>query len=179
MFTFTSIYAILVQNIDSKHKGLILDSLDPNIRNAVRAVIIRDSRVLLIRKEYEDGTQRFVLPGGAQDPGETLTTALNRECREEIGAEVRGLTLLHVADWFKPRDTVPPSTRHLVEFLFACEVEDAYTPRNGNHPDKHQVEVLWVELGGLGSIPLWPQSIAVLLPQLKQDKSAVYLGTID
>lgn len=158
---------------------LVLDSLDPNIRNAVRAVIIRDSRILLIRKEYEDGSQRFALPGGAQDPGETLTMALDRECREEIGTDVIIVSLLHVADWFKPRDTVPPSTRHLVEFLFACDVEETYTPKNGYHPDKHQVEVVWIELDRLGSIPLQPRSLAAYLPHIQQEKSAVYLGTID
>ncbi|MBT4078331.1 MAG: NUDIX hydrolase, partial [Gammaproteobacteria bacterium] len=42
-------------------------NLEPSIRNAVRALIIRDSRVLLIRKEYEDGSELFALPGGGQD----------------------------------------------------------------------------------------------------------------
>ena len=158
---------------------MILNRLDPNIRNAVRAVIIQNSRILLIRKEYEDGSQRFALPGGAQDPGETLTTALDRECREEIGTTVRILSLMHVADWFKRRDTVPPSSRHLVEFLFACDVGDAYTPQNGYHPDKHQVEVVWIELDRLNTIPFWPQSIATLLPHIQLEKSAVYLGTIE
>lgn len=156
-----------------------LGEFDPNIRNAVRAVIIRDGRILLIRKEYEDGSQRFALPGGAQDTGETLTAALDRECREEIGAAVMNASLLHIADWFKQRDTVPPSTRHLVEFLFACEVEESYTPHNGYHPDRHQVEVLWIELDRLDSIPLWPRSIATFLSYVQQEKSAVYLGTIE
>jgi len=156
-----------------------LDNLDPNIRNAVRAVIIRDGRVLLIRKEYEDGSERFALPGGAQDPAEPLTTALDRECREEIGSSIRVSSLLNVADWFKQRPTVPPSTRHLVEFLFACEVEDDYTPRNGYHPDKHQVEVVWVELNKLNNIPLYPRSMTTFLQRIQQQNTAVYLGTID
>ena len=155
-----------------------MDNLDPNIRNAVRAVIIRDSRILLIRKEYEDGSQQFALPGGAQDPGETLTMALDRECQEEIGADVRILSLLHVADRFKLRDTTPPSTRHLVEFLFACDVEETYMPQNGHHPDKHQVEVVWIELSKLDSVTLQPQSMAEFLSRIQQQKSAVYLGTI-
>jgi ADP-ribose pyrophosphatase YjhB (NUDIX family) len=156
-----------------------LNNLDPNIRNAVRAVIIRDDSILLIRKEYEDSSQRFALPGGAQDPEETLTTALNRECREEINTDVSIHSLLHVADWFKPRDTDPPSTRHLVEFLFACDVGKSYTPQNGHHPDKHQVEVVWIELDKLNDVPLWPPSLAVILPRIQQENSAVYLGTID
>ena len=157
---------------------LLLDSLDPNIRNAVRAVIIRDSRILLIRKEYEDGSQRFALPGGAQDPGETLTTALDRECREEIGTDVRILSLLHVADWFKPRDTVPPSTRHLVEFLFACDVEESYTPKNGYHPDKHQVEVVWAELAGLEGKVLQPAALAGVIGRIRAGERGGYLGPI-
>lgn len=156
-----------------------MHNLDPNIRNAVRAVIIRDDMILLIRKEYEDGRQQFALPGGAQDTGETLRTALDRECLEEIGTTVRIDSLLHVADWFKPRDTVPPSTRHLVEFLFACDVEDSYSPQNGHHPDSHQVEVVWAELDTLESIPLHPSASAAFLHSIRQDKAAVYLGVIN
>lgn len=156
-----------------------MHNLEASIRNAVRAVIIRDSRILLIRKEYEDGSQRFALPGGAQDPGETLTMALDRECREEIGTDVRVVSLLHVADWFKPRDTVPPSTRHLVEFLFTCDIDENYTPQNGHHPDSHQVEVVWTELNKLGRLPLWPHSLAETLPRILLEESAVYLGTIE
>lgn len=160
-------------------QAIVLVNLDPSIRNAVRALIIRDNRVLLIRKEYEDGSRKFALPGGAQDPGETLATALNRECREEIAADVRVNSLLHVADWFKPRDTIPPSTRHLVEFLFACDVADSYTPQNGRHPDKHQVDVVWIELDRLGNIPCHPNSMMAFLPSLQYKKTVVYQETID
>jgi 8-oxo-dGTP diphosphatase len=156
-----------------------MQNLDPTIRNAVRAVIIRDSRVLLIRKQYEDGSQRYALPGGAMAPEESLLTALNRECLEEIGTEVDAISLLHVADWFKPRDTEPPSTRHLVEYLFACNIDDDYTSHNGSHPDSHQVEVVWVELDQLESLPMWPQALAEILPRLWQKNAAVYLGIID
>lgn len=156
-----------------------MDNLDPNIRNAVRAVIIRDGNILLIRKEYEDGSQRFALPGGGQEPQEPLTGALNRECLEEINTEVQAHSLVHVADWFKPRDTIPPSTRHLVEFLFACSIDKNYKPQNGHHPDKHQVEVVWVELDKLHGLPLWPPSLAQTLPRIQHQQSVVYLGTID
>jgi 8-oxo-dGTP diphosphatase len=155
-----------------------LNNLDPNIRNAVRAVIIRNGRILLLRKEYEDGSQQFALPGGAQDTGEPLTTALDRECREEIGTSVRINALLHVADWFKPRDTIPPSTRHLVEFLFACEVEDSYIPRSGHHPDKHQVDVVWAELDTLDSLPLHPSASAAFLQLVRHEEAMMYLGVV-
>jgi len=156
-----------------------LDNLELNIRNAVRAVIIRDGRILLLRKEYEDGSEQFALPGGGQDTGETLAMALGRECQEEIGADVQIGSLIYVADRFKPRDTPPGSTRHLVEFLFSCDVVESYTPQNGHHPDKHQVEVLWVELATLNSLPLRPVSIGALLQHSQHEKSVAYLGMID
>lgn len=155
-----------------------MDNIDPTIRNAVRAVIIRDGRVLLLRKRYEDGSERFVLPGGAQQAGEPLTTALARECREEIGATIGKCFLLNVADWFKERDTIPPSTRHLVEFLFLCEVGEDYAPRNGHHPDRHQVEVVWVGLDALDSMPLHPPPMAAFLQRVRQQQTAIYLGVM-
>ncbi len=156
-----------------------MDNLELNIRNAVRAVIIRDGRILLLRKEYEDGSEQFALPGGGQDTGETLTMALDRECQEEIGADVQIGPLLYVADRFKLRDTPPGSTRHLVEFLFSCDVVESYIPHNGYHPDKHQVEVLWVELATLDSLPMRPYAIGQFLQHSQDEKSVAYLGMID
>ena len=156
-----------------------MQNLLPVIRNAARALIVRDDRILLLRKAgYADG-ERFALPGGGQDPGETLQQALLRECREEIGTQVRIHDLVHVADYFKARDTDPPSTRHLVEFLFRCEVQDTYVPMNGEHPDKHQVEVVWVQLDVLPDMPLYPRSLAAFLGRRSAAAAGIYMGVID
>lgn len=146
------------------------------IRNAARAVILRDTDILLLRKHDEKG-ERFALPGGGQQPGETLRQALVRECEEEIGCIVSLRDLLHVADYFKPRKTVPPSIRQLVEFLFLCEVPEDYRPRNGHRPDKHQVEVIWYPQKNLADIPLPPQSLAQYLNRTRTPN--IYLGTLD
>jgi ADP-ribose pyrophosphatase YjhB (NUDIX family) len=156
-----------------------MQNLLPVIRNAARALIVRDDRILLLRKAgYVDG-ERFALPGGGQDPGETLQQALLRECREEIGTLVQIHDLVHVADYFKARDTDPPSTRHLVEFLFRCEVPESYVPVNGEHPDKHQVEVVWAQLDSLPGMPLLPRSLAVFLGKQLTASPNVYMGLID
>lgn len=60
------------------------DNLLPSIRNAARALIIRGGQVLLLRKEGVGEARGFHFRG-AQDPGETLEAALQRECSEEIG----------------------------------------------------------------------------------------------
>ena len=146
------------------------------IRNAPRAVIVRDDRILLLRKHDELKGERFALPGGAQELGETLQEALNRECREEIGTEVAIRDLLFIADWFKPRLTEPPTTRQLVEFLFACEVPADYRPRNGHRPDKHQLEVVWVPLKELEGVNLQPNT---LIAHLTGKTALTYIGSLE
>jgi 8-oxo-dGTP diphosphatase len=159
--------------------GRPMEPIIPPIRNAARALILRDNNILLLRKDgYEQG-ERFALPGGGQDLGETLEQALHRECMEEIGTRVEIRDLVYVADTFKPRDTSPPGTRHLVEFLFACTVPGDYAPKNGHHPDKHQVEVVWASLDELAGMPLYPRSLAPHLADSRKNTGAVYLGTID
>jgi len=151
----------------------------PSIRNAARALIIRNNHILLLRKEYEDGQSCFSFPGGGQETGETLIQTLNRECLEEIDTEVDDSNLLHVADYFKPRGIEPLTTRHLVEFLFECTVPDSYTPRNGHHPDKHQVAVVWKDILELTQLNLYPEILASRVNKTSKKKSHVYLGKFE
>jgi ADP-ribose pyrophosphatase YjhB (NUDIX family) len=155
-----------------------MTELAPGIRNGVRAVIVRDGQLLLIRKEYEDGSERHVLPGGSQDSGETLSDALQRECLEEIGTEVTIRGLLYLADFFKPRDTQPITYRQQVEFLMHCEVPQEYVPHNGHRPDKHQASVVWVSAGQLPALNLFPSELLRLFGDLNLKSFPVYLGRI-
>lgn len=152
---------------------------ESTVRNGVRAVIIQNGRVLLLRKEYEDGSERYVLPGGSQDPGETLSEALQRECREEIGSEVDIRALLYLADFFKPRSSVPGTVRQQVEFMFECDSPPGYEPHNGHRPDRHQVAVVWVSQRDLARINLFPSSLKALLAERKPAAAPVYLGLIN
>lgn len=121
----------------------------PDIRNAARALIVSDEGVLLLRKEYEDGSICYALPGGAQEEGETLESTLQRECEEEIGVCVQMTGLVYLAEYFRRRTSQRNQIRHLLECLFCCEVEAGYQPRNGAKPDKHQVGVEWLPLDRL------------------------------
>ena len=151
--------------------------LEPFIRNAARALIVRDGHVLLLRKDDAIKGERYTLPGGAQEVGETLQEALRRECREEIGAEVQIRDLVHVADYFKPRATTPPTIRQAVEFVFACDVPEDYQAGNGRRPDGHQVEVLWASLESLRGLRLLPHSLIDLLTEARNN--GVYVGTLN
>lgn len=151
-------------------------NLTPGIRPTARAIIRREQQILLLRKDYGASDQRYALPGGGQETGETLQQALQRECFEEIGTHVEIVRMLHVADHFKPRDTQPLTHRHLLELLFECRVPEGYQPHNGAHPDKHQVEVVWADLETLSQLPLFPPYLIDCIVQLDHPDRPYYLG---
>ncbi|MCU7811820.1 MAG: NUDIX domain-containing protein [Candidatus Thiodiazotropha sp. (ex Notomyrtea botanica)] len=156
-----------------------LEDLEPQIRNAVRAVVVREGAVLMQKKWAEARGTWYTLPGGGQDVQETMEAALIRECEEEIGTRVQVGALLSVADFFKQRDKTFPSVRHVIEFYFACEVADGYQPASGPHPDKHQVDVIWLPIAGLNQVALFPKDLALHLPGLINKGAQGYLGVID
>ena len=61
-------------------------------------VVVRDERVLLIRRGKPPLLDRWVIPGGTVELGETLQEALVREMEEETSLRVEPLELLTVFD---------------------------------------------------------------------------------
>ena len=64
----------------------------------VGGVVVREGRVLLIRRGKEPLYGRWVVPGGTVELGETLEEALVREMEEETGLRVEPLEVLTVFD---------------------------------------------------------------------------------
>jgi 8-oxo-dGTP pyrophosphatase MutT (NUDIX family) len=56
-------------------------------RLSAHAVITdNEGKILQLKSTYEG--QRWGIPGGALDPGETIHEALIRECQEELGVDI-------------------------------------------------------------------------------------------
>jgi ADP-ribose pyrophosphatase YjhB (NUDIX family) len=71
---------------------LYFRALEPSILG-VRALIVRDDQVMLVRHTYQPG---WYLPGGRVDRGETAHRAMCREVEEECGLLVRGARLMGI-----------------------------------------------------------------------------------
>ena len=65
---------------------------------AVGGVVVRDGRVLLIRRGKAPLRDRWTIPGGRVELGETLVEALVREMAEETALRVEPLELLTIFD---------------------------------------------------------------------------------
>jgi len=60
---------------------------------AVSAAIIRDGKVLVVRRARKPALGIYTLPGGVVEAGETLTRALTREVREETALAIEPVAL--------------------------------------------------------------------------------------
>ena len=64
----------------------------------VGAIVVQNSRVLLVRRGTEPLKGHWTLPGGMLEVGESLTTGVVREVREETGLDVEPIELIELLD---------------------------------------------------------------------------------
>jgi ADP-ribose pyrophosphatase YjhB (NUDIX family) len=86
---------------------------------AVSAAIIRDGRVLVVRRARPPAHSIFTLPGGVVEAGETLTAAVIREIREETALEIEPVALAGHREFIQ-RDENGRIKRHFVILAFAA-----------------------------------------------------------
>ncbi len=86
---------------------------------AVSAAIIRDGRVLIVRRARPPAEGVFTLPGGVVEAGELLQEALLREVREETALTVEPIALAGYREVIR-RDDAQRVERHFVILAFAA-----------------------------------------------------------
>ncbi len=157
------------------------------IRTAAKALIVQDSKLLLVEcDDTLDPAQNtyFVLPGGGQHHAEPLEQTLRRECQEEINVDVEVKDLVCIREYIGKNHflAVEHADIHQVEFFFLCTIR-AGQPGIGHTPDTGQVGVQWVALDALESCNFYPQAarktLATLLSKEQIPPHPVYLGDID
>ena len=99
----------------------------PTPKVDVRAVIVRDGRVLLVRERTDGG---WAMPGGWADPGLSPAQIAVKETAEEAGLEVRATRLL--ALWDRDAQGMAPYAHAVYKAYLACEpLEPAAEPVAG------------------------------------------------
>ncbi|MCL6626712.1 MAG: NUDIX hydrolase [Alicyclobacillus shizuokensis] len=107
---------------------------------AVSAAIVRDDRVLVVRRARHPARGVFTLPGGVVEAGETLKQAVVREVKEETGLAVEPIGLAGHRE-VVVRDAEGRVERHFVILAFAARWV-AGEPQ----PSEEVAEARWLRL---------------------------------
>jgi len=113
---------------------------------AVSAAIIRDGKVLLVRRARHPARNLYTLPGGAVEIGETLTDAVAREVREETAIEIELVGLAGHREVIV-RDMQGRIERHFVIMCYAARWRSGEAVLNDELDDAR-----WLTPGELQSL---------------------------
>ncbi len=143
--------------------------MERNIRNSAKALIIRDGKMAAI-KVRDAGEEWYIMPGGGQEPEETLQEAVCREVSEELGINVTCKELLFVVEG------VHGERFHRVDLIFYCEFINEI-PHAALQKDTNQVGVEWLDISTLNSRQLYPSKLRRQIMNFYEGKPyKVYLG---
>jgi len=126
--------------------------------NRVRAIIIKDDKLLTIKRSKQDLVY-FVFPGGGVEQGEDLETAIKRECKEELGVEIK------VIKNFTSERFDRGEIKQLEHFYFRDIVSGELGTGDGPEYDVnsgyegiHEIE--WLDINDLLNYDLRPKEVA-------------------
>lgn len=108
-----------------------------NIR--VYALFTNEKNEVLITDEFRFGKEITKFPGGGLEWGEGTIDCIKRECREELGCEIKILKHFYTTDFFQPSAFHPEHQLISIYYLV-----NAITPipsailKPKNHPDKNE-----------------------------------------
>jgi ADP-ribose pyrophosphatase YjhB (NUDIX family) len=128
---------------------------------AVSAAIVRDGKVLVVRRARPPANGFYSLPGGVVEIGETLHEALRREVLEETGMAIEPLGLAGFRETIV-RDPENRVERHFVILPFAVRWIAGEPCLNEELSDAR-----WVELGELTALPTTPGLAGIVATALE------------
>jgi ADP-ribose pyrophosphatase YjhB (NUDIX family) len=145
-----------------------------SIRSTVKAIIVKDGKILL-NKCYGDAFgDYFSLPGGGQHQHETLEEAVVRECLEETGYAVAPIRLAAVCE------TILNEESHRVYHIFICKIldDEKITP-TGKDGTQTELGSEWVDINTINAINvtrLFPIAVRDNIQGIINGTTPVYLG---
>jgi 8-oxo-dGTP diphosphatase len=106
---------------------------------AVSAAIVRDGKVLVVRRARKPALNLYTFPGGAVEAGETLSEAAIREVREETALVIEPVALAGHREAIV-RDAEGRIERHFVILCFAARWRAGEPALNEELDDARWVE---------------------------------------
>lgn len=145
-------------------------TVERTIRNAAKALIIKDGQMLAVK--ISDGKETwYIMPGGGQAAEELLPETACREVAEELGLQVDVKELAFVIEGLHGESF------HRVDLVFLCE----YKGEMENpilQSDTNQVGYDWLDIRTLNIAPLYPSKLRRQIMNLYEGKAhKVYLGS--
>ena len=110
---------------------------------AVGGIAVVGGALLMVRRAHPPGAGRWAVPGGRVEPGESVTTAVERELLEETALTVRCGALIGWAERRGP-------DHHFVILDFEVATTGPTTPMAGGDA----AAVAWVPLGEVAALSL-------------------------
>lgn len=132
---------------------------------AVSAAILRDGKVLIVRRARKPALGVYTLPGGVVEAGETLEEAVRREVREETALDIEPVALAGHREVII-RDAQARTERHFVILCFASRWLSG-EPQLNDELD----EARWIdpqELAGLKTTEGLAEIVAAAVARLTQ-----------
>ncbi|MDL2324169.1 NUDIX domain-containing protein [Ruminococcaceae bacterium OttesenSCG-928-A16] len=150
-----------------------------SIRNATKAIILHDNKILLNKCHAPDIGGYFALPGGGQNQYETMEEAVIRECLEETGYTVVPDAFVALYEEIYVRESVRekyPDYSHKVLHIFRCSIVNA---KKGIplEWDSWQLDCVWIDLDKVDSTNLLPSIVRENLNHLIHSEIPLYLGS--
>lgn len=156
----------------SNHSNSVMES---KLRKRVSAVILKDGKILLIRRVKPD-QEYFVFPGGGVDGGESLLEALSREVREELSLEVKKQKFLFSLENLVIPAMITIHKGNQDEYYFLIEEYTGVPLIGGSERarmnEQNQYYVVWLGLKEMGTVGnVFPKKgVIKLLSFLKHQK---------
>ena len=148
------------------------------IRNAAKAIIIHEGKVLLNQCVGHLGGVYYDLPGGGQHQFETMEAAVIRECLEETGRLVRIIRFAALCEEIFDDEELQKrffDYTHRVHHIFLAELaNEAVLPPT--EADFQQDGSRWIDVKEVPSLDLRPHCIRDHWMEIMASAAPLYLG---
>lgn len=150
------------------------------IRNAAKALVLHDGKILINKCVDDRGEVYFDLPGGGQHQFETIEDAVKREVFEETGYQVNVVGLVAVAEEIHDNHIIREryfDYSHRIFHIFLATLAESHRQKE-SEMDFQQESSMWVELDEADQLNLRPITLKEKISELVIGNHPIFLGSI-